>query len=95
MRWEYRALAFEPDKDDEAAIYYIQRTYPQVNWKELPKYDLLFLEAWLNEMGVDGWELVSIEPVDQLGNKGDLGYVFPQFNTWRKTFFCVFKRRVE
>ncbi len=96
MRWEYRAQAFEPDRDSEAAIYYIQRNYPEVSWKELPKYDLLLLEAWLNEMGVDGWELVSVEPVERIGKNGDLGNSYPEMGGgWRKVYFCVFKRGVE
>lgn len=96
MRWEYRSHVFEPDKDDESAIYYIQRTYPEVSWKDLPKYDTLLLEAWLNQQGVNGWELVSIEPFERVGKHGDLGNSYPEMSGgWRKVFFCVFKRPVE
>jgi hypothetical protein len=92
-RWEYLVRVFELNKDDEVVIDYVQREYPDRNWKELPKYDMLMLEAWLNKCGEEGWELVRLEPVDSVGDNGDVGYIFPDaYNTWRRKFLCAFKR---
>jgi hypothetical protein len=95
-RWEYLTRVFELNKEDEVAIDYVQREYPDRSWKEMPKYDLLTLEAWLNKCGEEGWELVRLEAVDSVGNNGDLGFVYPPaYPAWRNKYLCVFKRPAE
>ena len=91
-KWEYLVRVFRCDKEDEVAVSYILQEYPDRDWKELPKYDLLSLEAWLNQCGAEGWELVRLEPVDSVGKNGDLGFIYPEVNTWRHQHLCVFKR---
>ena len=94
-RWEYLTRVFVLDKEEEVVINYVQREYPERDWKELPKFDLLALEAWLNKCGEEGWDLVRLEPVNDVGKNGDLGYIYPDaYNTWRNKFLCVFKRPV-
>ena len=93
--WEYLVRVFFSDKEDEVAVSYILQNYPERDWKVLPKYDLLSLEAWLNQCGSEGWELVRLETVDELGKNGDLGYAYPELRTWRSKFLCVFKRQVK
>lgn len=92
-QWEYLVRVFTLDKEDEVVINYVQQEYPDRSWKELPKYDPLTLEAWLNHCGEEGWELVRLESVDALGRNGDIGVVFPPaVPTWRNKYLCVFKR---
>jgi hypothetical protein len=92
IQWEYLARTFEADKDHDVVVQYLQDNYPDVSWKQLPQYDALALEAWLSEWGRHGWELVSCELADKLGNKGDVGYAYPVVYTWRRTYVCIFKR---
>jgi len=95
-RWEYLTRVFVLDKEEEVVIDYVQRNYPDRDWKELPKFDLLALEAWLNKCGEEGWELVRLETVNDVGKNGDLGYIYTDaYNTWRNKFLCVFKRPAE
>lgn len=92
-QWQYLVRVFAADKEDEAVINYLQQEYPERSWKELPKYDPLTLEAWLNVCGQEGWELVSVEPVEKLGANGDIGNIYPPSTySWRRSFLCVFKR---
>lgn len=92
-QWEYLVRTFVLDKDHEVVIQYLQRNYPDVSWKDLPKHDALVLEAWLAEWGSHGWELVSCEIAENLGKNGDLGSTYPPaIPSWRKVFMCVFKR---
>ncbi len=92
IRWEYLARTLEADKHHEVVVDYLQENYPGTSWKDLPQFDALTLEAWLSEWGSHGWELVSCEVADKLGQKGDLGYAYPTVYTWRKVYLCVFKR---
>jgi hypothetical protein len=91
-RWEYLTRVFTLDKEDEVAVDYILNEYPDRDWKELPKFDLLTLEAWLNKCGEEGWELVKLEAVDAIGKNGDLGTIYAAVTTYRNKFLCVFKR---
>jgi hypothetical protein len=93
IQWEYLVRVFVLNKEDEVAIDYIQSEYPDRDWKELPKYDLLSLEAWLNQCGEEGWELVRAEAVDAVGKHGDVGMVYPPaYPAYRTKYLCVFKR---
>jgi hypothetical protein len=75
------------------AVSYIMNEYPDRDWKELPKYDLLTLEAWLNKCGEEGWELVKLEAVDAIGKNGDVGMVYlDAYPAYRHRYLCVFKR---
>lgn len=95
-RWEFLTRVFTLDKEDEVTITYIQNEYPERDWKELPKYDLLALEAWLNKCGEEGWELVSLEAIDSVGKNGDLGIIYSTgLPGYRNKYLCVFKRPVS
>jgi hypothetical protein len=92
-QWEYLVRVFALDKEDEVAIDYIQREYPDRDWKELSKYDPLTLEAWLNQCGSEGWELVKFEPAEAQGKKGEIGRLYPEAGYgWVRFYLCVFKR---
>mgnify|MGYP003620020711 FL=1 len=91
--WQYLTRVFILDKEDSVVIQYVQQEYPDRDWKDLPKYDLLTLEAWLNKAGEEGWELVKLEAIDGYGRHGDIGVVYPPaVPAWRHTYLCVFKR---
>jgi hypothetical protein len=92
-RWEYLTRVFELDKEDELVINYVQQEYPDRSWKDMTKYDPLTLEAWLNQCGQEGWELVSVESAETQGKNGDIGINYSSgTNSWRRFFLCVFKR---
>jgi hypothetical protein len=97
VRWEYIVRVFALEKEDEVVVQYVQSQYPDdPGWKELPRYDPLALEAWLNEAGKDGWELVSIESAEKQGKNGDIGSTYPpSLPGWRRVFMCVFKRQAS
>lgn len=94
-QWEYLVRVFELSKDDSVVIEYIQREYPDQSWKDLTRYDPLTLEAWLNQCGVEGWELVSLEPAEAQGKNGEIGRNFQTATpNWARFYLCVFKRRI-
>lgn len=91
--WEYLVRVFTLDKEDEVVIDYILQEYPDRSWKELPKYDPLILEAWLDQCGREGWELVKVEPAETQGKHGDIGRIYsPSTNNWARSYLCIFKR---
>lgn len=95
-QWEYLVRAIEADKEEEPVINYVQREYVEQSWKEMPKYDLLAIEAHLAALGKEGWELISFETVDRVGKNGDIGLIFQNgMPAYRRIFLCVFKRPKE
>ena len=61
---------------------------------ELPKYSVYTLIPQLNDFGSRGWDLVSLEPVQE-GRNGDLRLADAASGQWTYTYFAVFKRPVE
>jgi hypothetical protein len=92
VEWEYRARTFSADKDEKLPKEYIQQAYPDWDWNDVPKHHPVALEAYLDNWGKNGWELVSVEPVDFAGKNGDLGVTYQMATNWRRAYFCVFKR---
>ncbi len=93
QHWEYLVRVFELNKDDEVVVDYVTQMYPDRSWKELPEYDPLTLEAWLNQAGQEGWELVKIEGVSAQGKKGDVGLAYPpSYPGWWHHYLCIFRR---
>jgi hypothetical protein len=95
IQWQYRVRTFTVDREDEIVIHHVQRTYSDLDWKDLPKYSPIALEAWLEEWGREGWELVTCEPAETIGKQGDIGSSYQTLMSWRRAFLCVFKRPVE
>ena len=56
-----------------------------------PKYSVYALMPQLNEFGQQGWELVSLEPVQE-GRNGDLRYCDAAGGQWTYTYLAAFKR---
>ena len=91
-KWEYRSRILHANQENARAKDYVQKNYP--NWKEPPKFYVIFLEEELNFWGDKGWELVHMEPIEQEGKNGDIGYTTggSYMVTWSNAYFCVFKR---
>ncbi|MBP6785963.1 MAG: hypothetical protein KA170_00140 [Candidatus Promineofilum sp.] len=91
--WEYLVRVIELNKEDDVVVEYVTREYPERNWKDMKKYDPLALEAWLNQFGREGWELVKMEPAQKQGDNGEIGHAYsPTYYSWMRHFLCVFKR---
>ena len=92
-RWEYLVRVFALNKEDGIVVDYVTSEYPERSWKDMTKYDPLTLEAWLNQCGSEGWELVSMEPAEKQGENGEIGraYNTGAYN-WARFYLCVFKR---
>jgi hypothetical protein len=89
-RYEYRTRVYDAGRPDNEAAAYIASLYPD---HELRKYDFMKLEAFLAEWGDKGWELAHLESINAVGDNGDLGLNYTEsYNTWRRAFFCVFRR---
>lgn len=96
ISWEYRARTFHADKNNRVPKEYIEQAYPDWKFQDVPEHHPVTLEAYLNNWGEAGWELVSIESIVREGDKGDLGFTYPpQVMIWHKAYFCVFKRPIE
>ena len=93
--WEYRARIFWVNKDDKIVKEYHEKNYPEWEWKKVPKYHPIVLEALLNSWGKDGWELVSIELGDSIGRNGDFGTSYHPLISFRQAYYCVFKRPTQ
>lgn len=57
-----------------------------------PRYSVYSLIPQLNEFGERGWELLSLEPVQE-GTNGDLRVCDASSGQWTYTYFAIFKRR--
>ncbi len=60
MRWEYRSIILSAQAHDPETRAYLQKIWP--GW-EPPRHAPQALIPKLNDMGAEGWELVSMEPV--------------------------------
>lgn len=86
--WEYFTTTLATN-DDRMPVP-ISDDIPNV---EHPKYSTFKLIPQLNHFGRKGWELVSIEPVQQ-GKNGDVRYCDAASSLWTYTYFVSFKRRI-
>ena len=61
--------------------------------KDAPTYAVAYLKPQLDELGTQGWELVSLEPV-VVGNSQDLMPIAgaPSSKYWTHDYLCSFKR---
>ena len=87
--WEYYTTTLRTNHPDIAIP--IQDDVP-INVNH-PKYSTYKLMPQLNYYGNKGWELMSLEPVQE-GSNGDLRYPDTAGGQWSYTYFAVFKRRI-
>lgn len=89
-QWEYMTKFVYADINNEGAREYLERTFP--DWRNPPKFTPQTMIPELNEYGADGWELVHMQPVAEVGSNGDVLFV-GDLRQWSHVYFCVFKRR--
>lgn len=88
QRWEYLTATFSTSV--EGAPIPVRDDVPQ---DITTKYSPYALIPQLNQLGDQGWELVTIEPV-VIGRNGDV--VVPDAGSarWGRDYFCCFKRPI-
>jgi hypothetical protein len=99
-QWEYHTEFVSSDTYDDNAKIFIKNRWPNVN--NMPRHTPLAMIFRLNALGEEGWELVHMEPIPRLGEKGDVGYpvagpgpVAMAGYVYSHTYFCVYKRRTQ
>lgn len=87
-QWEYWPTYLEAKANKKEMKEYLKSKVPDL--KRPPKFMVESLMPQLNEMGEQGWELVHMEPVPGLDNRGRARFGGRE---WSNVYFCVFKRR--
>ena len=87
-KWEYLTTFLEASVNNKDIKTYIKTNFDKKPKKHSPES----LIPDLNKLGEDGWELVSMEPVAQVGGKEDI-LISGEDRKWSHAYFCVFKRR--
>jgi len=89
-KWEYLTQFIWADIENKGAREYIQKTWP--NWQP-QRFSPQTTIPELNKLGEEGWELIHMEPVPEVGDNHDVGFDHRNnFTTWSNVYFCVFKR---
>jgi hypothetical protein len=90
--WEYTSVFVHANIDNDGAREYIKSRWPE--WKGPKKYSPETLIPELDRFGMDGWELVSMEPV-VVGDHHDIAFMAGLNTTtqWSNIYFCAFKRK--
>lgn len=89
-QWEYMPTYLKAEATTKEIKTFLKDQNP--DQRRFPRYTAQALIPELNELGTQGWELVHMEPVPGLGNKGDVKFN-GSGNEWSNVYFCVFKRR--
>ncbi len=86
--WEYFATTLATN--DPGLAVPISDDIPNV---EHPRFSTYKLIPQLNYFGRKGWELISLEPVQE-GKNGDVRYCDAASGAWTYTYLAAFKRRI-
>lgn len=87
--WEYLTMTFRTD--DPSMTVPLHDDVPREH--DYPKYSPYKLIPQLNDYGRKGWELISLDPVQE-GRNGDVRYADASGAVWTYTYLAVFKRRI-
>jgi hypothetical protein len=89
-QWEYTILLLAADPHAQQAFFEQYEVPPN----QILPFDMRALIPQLNELGKDGWELVTLVPAE-MGDNGDF-LLTSGYNSqhWIATFLCTFKRRI-
>lgn len=87
-KWEYLTTFVEARANNKEIRNFIKETFDKKARKHSPEAMI----PDLNKLGADGWELLTMEPVADVGGKEDI--LMTNDRKWTSTFFCVFKRRM-
>jgi hypothetical protein len=90
-QWEYLTTFIKADAKAQPAAEFLKRFRP--NWKNPPQFTPEAMMPELDALGAQGWELVHMQPVAQVGKKGDVFFPGGGSAGWSNTYFCVLKRR--
>lgn len=93
-KWEYRAQFLRADIDAPGTRDYAAKKHPDLKPR---RFSPIAMSMFLDQYGEEGWELMHIEPIQMLGEQGDVGFSMHAGGiidrVWSNTYFCVFKRR--
>ena len=88
--WEYYAATLDADrKANEGEL-----KQAGLDTAKMQNYSANTLVVPLNKLGLDGWELVHMQPVVVGGNGDIAGFAGAGAagRIWTHSYFCVFKR---
>lgn len=88
--WEYYTTFISADIDRPGARDFLNKSWPE--WKNAPRFAVQAMMPELNAIGAEGWELVHMQPVAEVGASGDVRSLGTYY-LWSHTYFCVSKRR--
>lgn len=95
-KWEYRTQFMRANEDFEGVKDYAKKKHSDIQPK---RFSPILMSKALDELGEQGWELVHMEPIQMLGEQGDVGFSRHagglMDRVWSNTYFCVFKRRKD
>lgn len=89
-QWEYLPIHIKAEAKSKEIKEFLKTQMPDV--KRFPKHLPQAMMPELNELGAQGWELVHMEPIPDVGRKADV-YFNGGDSNWSSVYFCVFKRR--
>ena len=88
-QWEYLTTFIEANAQPKEKREFLRLRFP--DRKRHPRYTPESMMPELDKLGAEGWELVHMEPVAQVGGKGDILFK-GSGSHWGHSYFCVFKR---
>ncbi|MBZ0297342.1 MAG: DUF4177 domain-containing protein [Anaerolineae bacterium] len=88
-QWEYLTTFVEANARPKEKREFLKRRFPGKN--KHPRYTPESMMPELDQLGAEGWELIHMEPVAQVGGKGDILFK-GSGSRWSHSYFCVFKR---
>jgi hypothetical protein len=93
-KWEYLTEFAWANIDTKGVREYLKQRWPDWTPRQYTPESMIPL---LNDRGKEGWELVHMEPVRQVGKNQDIKFQSGgeiSSTDWSNVYFCVFKRRV-
>lgn len=88
-QWEYLTTFLEARAKNKDIKNYIKENHDKKPRKHSPEAMI----PELNKLGAEGWELINMEPVADVGGKEDVLFAGAG-RKWSSIYFCVFKRRL-
>lgn len=88
-KWEYLTTFVEARVNSKDIRNYIKDNFDKKPRKHSPEAMI----PDLNKLGEEGWELINMEPVADVGGKEDI-LMSGEGRKWTAVYFCVFKRRL-
>lgn len=87
-QWEYDTEILRADASGGDGKAYLERRWPE---RKFPKFAVESLVPELNRRGLDGWKLVSMEPV-MAGDNGDVKLPVADAGMWTNAYLVVWRR---